>query len=195
MTDNRTTELLPCPFCGGEAELYSTVPTHDGFWSCICRDCGASTSFGSEAEAITAWNTRAEDAASTEMAQRIQSLELECAKLQDELRKAGNRGGLTAEQVQTAIFNGSSYASYDGAMYYANGISMQAIADELNEELRKAGNRGECEKLPQLSDTVCVVEKNGFEMRFGYWRCSECGCENFEGAKHCMNCGRKAVKR
>lgn len=79
--------LLSCPFCGGEAELYSTVPTYDSFWSCICRDCGASTSFGSEAEAITAWNTRAEDAASTEMAQRIQSLELECAKLAEELRK------------------------------------------------------------------------------------------------------------
>lgn len=53
--------LLPCPFCGGEAEHYSTIPTHDGFWCCICRDCGASTSFGSEAEAIAAWNARAED--------------------------------------------------------------------------------------------------------------------------------------
>lgn len=39
---------------------------------------------------------------------------------------------LTAEQVRKAIFNGSSYASYDGAKYYADGISMQAIADELN---------------------------------------------------------------
>lgn len=84
--------LLPCPFCGGEAELYSTVPTHGGFWWCVCRDCGASTSFGSEAEAIATWNTRAEDTASTEMAQRIQTLELECAKLQEELREAGNRG-------------------------------------------------------------------------------------------------------
>lgn len=55
--------------------------------------------------------------------------------------------------------------------------------------------RGECEKLPQLSDSVCVVKRNGFEMEFGYWRCSECGCENFEGAKYCMNCGRKAVER
>lgn len=84
-------DLLNCPFCGGEAELYTTVPTHDGFWCCICRDCGASTSFGSEAEAIAAWNTRANDAASTEMAQRIQSLELECAKLAEELRKAVKR--------------------------------------------------------------------------------------------------------
>lgn len=49
----------------------------------------------------------------------------------------------------------------------------------------------ECEKLPQISDAVCVVRRNGFEMQFGYWRCSECGCENFEGAKHCMNCGAR----
>lgn len=40
--------------------------------------------------------------------------------------------GLTAEQVREAIFAGSVYASYDGAQYYANGINMQAIADELN---------------------------------------------------------------
>lgn len=42
---------------------------------------------------------------------------------------------LTAEQVREAIFNGSSYASYDGAKYYADGIGMQAIADELNAAL------------------------------------------------------------
>lgn len=41
-------------------------------------------------------------------------------------------GKLTAEQVHDAIFNGSVYASYDGAQYYASGINMQAIADELN---------------------------------------------------------------
>lgn len=54
------TTLLPCPFCGGEAELYCTIPTHDSFWYCVCRDCGGSTRYGSEAGAISAWNTRAE---------------------------------------------------------------------------------------------------------------------------------------
>ena len=108
-----------------------------------------------------------------------------------EVRAGSSRFELTAEQVREAIFNGSSYASFDGAKYYADGIGMQAIADELNAAL----GGGECEKLPQLSDSVCVVKRNGFEMEFGYWRCSECGCENFEGAKYCMNCGRKAVKR
>ena len=44
-------------------------------------------------------------------------------------------GKLTAEQVRKAIFDTSAYASYDGSRYYADGISMQAIADELNAAL------------------------------------------------------------
>lgn len=54
---------------------------------------------------------------------------------------------------------------------------------------------GECEKLPSLTDAVCIVRRGGMEMHFGYWRCSKCGCENFEGARYCMNCGREVVKR
>lgn len=78
---------------------------------------------------------------------------------------------------------------------------IQEVLDAPNEPHRIGGvvyvpeGGGECEMLPQLSDTVCVVKRKGFEMQFGYWRCSKCGCENFEGAKYCMNCGRKAVKR
>ncbi len=91
---------------------------------------------------------------------------------------------LTAEQVSKAVYAHSIHADCADADW-------QAIPDELNATLEV----GECEKLPQLSDTVCIVKRGGTEMMFGYWRCSECGCENFEGAKHCMNCGRKAVKR
>lgn len=54
---------------------------------------------------------------------------------------------------------------------------------------------GECEKLPSLTDMECIVRMGDMERHCGYWRCSECGCENFEGAKHCMNCGRKGVER
>lgn len=56
MSDETT--LLPCPFCGGEAELHSTIPTYDSFYCCICLDCGVATRFSTEAEAIAAWNTR-----------------------------------------------------------------------------------------------------------------------------------------
>ena len=55
----------------------------------------------------------------------------------------------------------------------------------------------ECEMLPPTNGQTCIVRHNstGFEMQFGYWRCSVCGCNNFEGAKFCMECGAKVVKR
>lgn len=53
---------------------------------------------------------------------------------------------------------------------------------------------GTCHKLPSSGDTVCIVRMHGLEMEFGYWRCSECGCECFEGARYCMNCGGKVVE-
>ena len=65
MSDNRTTELLPCPFCGGEAHV---VDHHndDGSVSVGCANdtclgfSGLGWLYGTEAEAIEAWNTRAE---------------------------------------------------------------------------------------------------------------------------------------
>lgn len=57
--------LLPCPFCGGEARTwkYSHPQTGD-YWRVACNsnrlDCCISGRADSEAEAIDAWNTRAE---------------------------------------------------------------------------------------------------------------------------------------
>lgn len=71
-------ELKPCPFCGGEAKtvLADTYPhrgmLHSWFVACTDSECGCELGFygmdengtcgtyETEAEAIEAWNTRAE---------------------------------------------------------------------------------------------------------------------------------------
>lgn len=52
------TKLLPCPFCGGEAELTGFNAPEYWVW---CPSCKASTGAHTGKEnAIEAWNTRAE---------------------------------------------------------------------------------------------------------------------------------------
>ena len=57
------TTLKPCPFCGGEARLSGNMTRSDNW--VVCRRCGvhypADTRLEfTEAEAVEAWNTRAE---------------------------------------------------------------------------------------------------------------------------------------
>ena len=54
------TTLLPCPFCGGRAELLSAElrETHDAMIECSrCETTGPTTE--TDVEAIAAWNRRA----------------------------------------------------------------------------------------------------------------------------------------
>lgn len=51
------TELKACPFCGGNARVTTWAPTAA---SVSCIMCGAHFNTYTEAEAIAAWNTRAE---------------------------------------------------------------------------------------------------------------------------------------
>lgn len=65
MTDQK---LLPCPFCGSNAEIYSATerrPDHDGtlqgHWVVDCTVCNANIEFlHSPEHAATEWNTRAQ---------------------------------------------------------------------------------------------------------------------------------------
>lgn len=96
-------------------------------------------------------------------------------------------GTLTAEQVRNAIFRGSTYTTYDGTQYYASGIDMQAIADELNSLLSSKT----CELIYGEND-------DGVDSWF-----TECGGRfnaTFENGrmvrpKFCQLCGGEAVKR
>lgn len=53
-------ELLPCPFCGGEAELYVNDARND---CCVaCNICSVVTDIYSREEAIANWNRRSQPA-------------------------------------------------------------------------------------------------------------------------------------
>lgn len=55
-------DLLPCPFCGGEAEILTAESMHGGYlFGIMCNDCRSRGDvYDTEAEAIAAWNSRAE---------------------------------------------------------------------------------------------------------------------------------------
>lgn len=56
MTRELEAELLPCPFCGGPAVLFSGLGEHWGH----CRPCGASGGASSNpSNAVERWNRRA----------------------------------------------------------------------------------------------------------------------------------------
>ena len=58
---NGIPSLLPCPFCGGEAETSAERFERTLLSWVYCKECGAAGGYRhTEAEAIEAWNTRAE---------------------------------------------------------------------------------------------------------------------------------------
>ena len=58
----QVSELLPCPFCGGEAEILTAESMHGGnLYGVMCDCCaGRADVYDTEAEAIAAWTTRTE---------------------------------------------------------------------------------------------------------------------------------------
>ena len=167
MTDSRTT-LLPCPFCGGEAQAVNSGPwLRDHFmWFARCSDCVVSTPYKpTEAEAIAAWNTRA------------------------------THGSLTAEQVREAIERnfGKVAVLDDGKPVEWRddwvckvGIDYRAIADELNTRAERT-----C-RVKASYDTADVDNRgSNAEWYFAF----TCGCELYwdepEPPSYCPNCGAR----
>lgn len=55
-------DLLPCPFCGGRAEMWKAHPENPkrkAWIACMDRCAVMTKEYESTAEAIEAWNTRA----------------------------------------------------------------------------------------------------------------------------------------
>lgn len=55
-------ELKPCPFCGGQVQMFSGFIA--GVTMIVCKKCRAIVSFGGkerEQETVKAWNRRAEN--------------------------------------------------------------------------------------------------------------------------------------
>lgn len=55
-------DLKPCPFCGGKAEMLTAESMNGGYlFGIMCNDCRSRGDvYDTEAEAIAAWNSRAE---------------------------------------------------------------------------------------------------------------------------------------
>ena len=73
--------------------------------------------------------------------------------------------------------------------------TVQVVRSRTDEMRRYVPEREECHRLPPDNDSTCVVRHGptGMQVEFGYWKCSVCGCNCFEGARYCMGCGAKVV--
>ena len=175
MTDNRTTELLPCPLCKGEAEVIEAdYGMYKTGYAVYCRKCCLklgvtgrlgeayewSPVFNTEAEAIAAWNARAE------------------------------RGTLTAEQVREAIMSVDRWEKPMGNTGMTNthliirDDGWQAIADELNARVgRTCELKGRSDTCTECGASVERVTHSVYEMGDGF------ACH----PNYCPNCGAKVI--
>ena len=150
MTDNRTTELLRCPFCGGEA----IFQMFDNACNVVCSDCHIGTRFESldfHEQVVEAWNTR------------------------DEL----GSGTLTSEQVMTiAGKHQPDYCSDTHVCFDWQAIADELNAERSGGECENAnkdgyGFRFECSKCGYGSITTNCRTRNDELPNY----CPNCGCK------------------
>lgn len=81
-----TEKLMPCPLCHGNNLSHGTVHAGITFGTAGCRDCNLEITSASEAEAITAWNTRParEEVSGEELRAAVRTIIARCEALEDE---------------------------------------------------------------------------------------------------------------
>lgn len=94
-------DLKPCPFCGSAARVWGSEKPLDPAWKlcvCDCPRCGAKGSYhGSHAEAIAAWNRRAEPATHTGEVEDLNRALARLTTIIEDCRDNGRLRGLAME--------------------------------------------------------------------------------------------------
>lgn len=187
-------ELLPCPFCGGEARtaVKSYGDTH--YWRIYCDviGCafGSSGVYHSEAEAIAAWNTRASgsETANDRAVAAMNKAAGNWAKADAELRKALD---FMRIWISEDAHLGESAISRE--FEKAEGLrKLDAIEMSYKDALILLDEFG-------LSERTC----RNIDDEFPYFQCSECECNAVVGygssgdglPNYCPNCGAKVVEQ
>lgn len=126
MTD--ATELLPCPFCGGEAEWKSGGP---GCAFITCKSCPAETGDGSIPRIRVAWNTRAD----------LHQQALDAAR--EEGRKQGLEEAMrVAAKMDGEWFQNTYQSSYNKKRYTADAVErmlmkpLHILSEDIAEAIR-----------------------------------------------------------
>lgn len=167
--------LKPCPFCGGEAYHYAPGPIEHHIACKNYKECGADIERDTEAEAIAAWNSRADyhgyEQAAIEAWESIKAWNAHATN-----------GTLTAEQVRETVEKHWHDLSADYDMPEATALSeysydWHAIADELNSRAERT-----C-RIVEYADAQFPV-------------CSECGAVQPDDytVYYCWNCGAKVLR-
>lgn len=183
MTDSKTaTELLPCPFCGGEAKEYVRDYGDTHYWrvSCSSDRCGVNpvTNVYVTAEgAIKAWNTRAEVGMSYE----------DISIMMDELG--------VSEWTMT-----DNKTAPEPCTLQHGKVQGRTKSDKIGQDLSKHADAPCTSRDNALGAGECKMEYGGdvtedTKRVLGVYFCSDCGSPNYNDCMpyHCIYCG-KAVK-
>jgi hypothetical protein len=164
MTDNRTTELLPCPICGSEPE-YQAFNVSDNCHGRIICACGLEIRQGrgeTRDDITIIWNTRTPEQA---------------------IAATLGSGTLTAEQVMAIV--GKHQPDYCSDTHVC--FDWQAIADELNARAERTCEFAVKDNMNESEGMGDVwIECSACHCQFDYY-----ADDWLMKMSYCPNCGRR----